>query len=152
MKQNKNNFGRSYNQFKIGEKISHWPRKTISDSEHSLFCLITMNHHPIHIDKIFAQKSKFKERLVVGTYVFSLVVGMTVRDISGKAIANLNYEKINHYFPVYIGDTISAYSTIEKKEISRSNNKNAKVKIMTLAKNQNGEKVISFHRTILIKK
>ena len=77
---------------------------------------------------------------------------MTVRDISGKAIANLNYEKINHYFPVYIGDTISAYSTIEKKEISRSNNKNAKVKIMTLAKNQNGEKVISFHRTILIKK
>tara|TARA_B100000767_G_C19769557_1_gene539268 strand:+ start:3487 stop:3945 length:459 start_codon:yes stop_codon:yes gene_type:complete len=152
MKQNKNNFGRSYNQFKIGEKISHWPRKTISDSEHSLFCLITMNHHPIHIDKIFAQKSKFKERLVVGTYVFSLVVGMTVRDISGKAIANLNYEKINHYFPVYIGDTISAYSTIEKKEISKSNNKNAKVKIMTLAKNQNGEKVISFHRTILIKK
>jgi len=152
MKQNKNNFGRSYNQFKIGEKISHWPRKTISDSEHSLFCLITMNHHPIHIDKIFAQKSKFKERLVVGTYVFSLVVGMTVRDISGKAIANLNYEKINHYFPVYIGDTISAYSTIEKKEISKTNNKNAKVKIMTLAKNQNGEKVISFHRTILIKK
>ena len=152
MKQNKNNFGRSYNQFKIGEKIKHWPRKTISDSEHSLFCLITMNHHPIHIDKIFAQKSNFKKRLVVGTYVFSLVVGMSVRDISGKAIANLNYEKVNHHAPVFIEDTISAYSTIEKKEISKSNNKIAKVKIKTEAKNQNGEKVISFHRTILIKK
>ena len=116
MKLNKNNFGRNYNQFKVGEKIIHWPRKTISNSEHSLFCLITMNHHPIHIDKIFAKKSKFKKRLVVGTYVFSLVVGMTVRDVSGKAIANLNYENVNHHNPVYIGDTISCYSIIEKKK------------------------------------
>lgn len=152
MKQDKNNFGRSYNQFKVGEKITHWPRKTISDSEHSLFCLITMNHHPIHIDKIFAEKSKFKKRLVVGTYVFSLVVGMTVRDVSGKAIANLNYEKVNHHNPVYIGDTISAYSIIEEKKVSKSNNKNAKIKIMTIAKNQKGKKVISFFRTILLKK
>tara|TARA_B100000287_G_C20239103_1_gene625352 strand:- start:19 stop:486 length:468 start_codon:yes stop_codon:yes gene_type:complete len=152
MKQDKNNFGRSYNQFKVGEKITHWPRKTISDSEHSLFCLITMNHHPIHIDKIFAEKSKFKKRLVVGTYVFSLVVGMTVRDISGKAIANLNYEKVNHHNPVFIGDTISAYSIIEEKKVSKSNNKNAKIKIMTIAKNQKGKKVISFFRTILLKK
>ena len=152
MKLIKNNFGRNYNQFKIGEKIRHWPRKTISDSEHSLFCLITMNHHPIHIDKIFAEKSNFKKRLVVGTYVFSLVVGMSVRDISGKAIANLNYEKVNHHFPVNIGDTIGAYSIIENKEVSKSNNKIAKVKIKTEAKNQNGEKVISFKRTILIKR
>ena len=152
MKQDKNNFGRSYNQFKVGEKITHWPRKTISDSEHSLFCLITMNHHPIHIDKIFAEKSKFKKRLVVGTYVFSLVVGMTVRDVSGKAIANLNYEKVNHHNPVYIGDTISAYSIIEEKKVSKSNNKNAKIKIMTIAKNQKGKKEISFFRTILLKK
>ena len=152
MKQDKNNFGRSYNQFKVGEKITHWPRKTISDSEHSLFCLITMNHHPIHIDKIFAEKSKFKKRLVVGTYVFSLVVGMTVRDVSGKAIANLNYEKVNHHNPVYIGDTISAYSIIEEKKVSKSNNKNAKIKIMTIPKNQKGKKVISFFRTILLKK
>ena len=152
MKLNKNNFGRSYNQFKVGEKIIHWPRKTISDSEHSLFCLITMNHHPIHIDKIFAKKSKFKKRLVVGTYVFSLVVGMTVRDLSGKAIANLNYENVNHHNPVYIGDTISSYSIIKKKEVSKSNNKNAKIKIMTIANNQKKQKVLSFQRTILIKK
>ena len=151
MKQ-KNNFGRSFKQFKVGEIIKHWPRKTISESSHSLFCMITMNHHPIHIDKIFAQKTKFKKRLVVGTYVFSLVVGMTVRDISGKAIANLNYEKINHHFPVYNGDTISAYSKIISKEISKSNKTNGKIKIMTVAENQKKIKVLSFYRTILIKK
>ena len=111
-----------------------------------------MNHHPIHIDKIFANKSKFKKRLVVGTYVFSLVVGMTVRDISGKAIANLNYEKINHLAPVFNGDTISAYSKIISKETSASNKRNAKIKIMTVAQNQKKEKVLNFYRTILIKK
>ena len=77
---------------------------------------------------------------------------MTVRDISGKAIANLNYEKINHYAPVYNGDTLSAYSTIVSKQASKSNKLNAKVKIMTTAQNQKKEKVLSFYRTILIKK
>lgn len=152
MKQLKNNFGRSFKEFKINEIITHWPRKTITESEQSLFCLLTMNHHPIHIDKIFANKSKFKKRLVVGTYVFSLVVGMTVRDISGKAIANLNYEKINHHGPVFIGDTINTYSKIISKEISQSNKRNAKIKIMTVAQNQKKEKVLSFYRTILIKR
>jgi acyl dehydratase len=152
MKQIKNNFGRSFKEFKIDEKIFHWPRKTITESDHNLFCLLTMNHHPIHIDKIFANKSKFKKRLVVGTYVFSLVVGMTVRDISGKAIANLNYEKINHFAPVFNEDTISAYSKIISKETSVSNKRNAKIKIMTVAQNQKKEKVLSFYRTILIKK
>ena len=152
MKQIKNNFGRSFKEFKIDEKIFHWPRKTITESDHNLFCLITMNHHPIHNDKIFANKSKFKKRLVVGTYVFSLVVGMTVRDISGKAIANLNYEKINHLAPVFNGDTISAYSKIISKETSASNKRNAKIKIMTVAQNQKKEKVLNFYRTILIKK
>ena len=152
MKQIKNNFGRSFKELKIDEKIINWPKKTITESDHNLFCLLTMNHHPIHIDKIFANKSKFKKRLVVGTYVFSLVVGMTVRDISGKAIANLNYEKINHFAPFFNGDTISAYSKIISKETSASNKRNAKIKIMTVAQNQKKEKVLSFYRTILIKK
>jgi acyl dehydratase len=148
----KNNFGKSFNQFKVDDKIKHWPRKTISETEHSLFCMITMNHHPIHIDKLFAQSSKFKKRLVVGTYVFSLVVGMSVRDISGKAIANLNYENINHLAPVFLGDTITASSIILKKESSKSNSKNGKVKIFTSAKNQKNKEVLNFVRNILIKK
>ena len=82
----------------------------------------------------------------------TIVVGMTVRDISGKAIANLNYEKINHHGPVFIGDTINTYSKIISKEISQSNKHNAKIKIMTVAQNQKKEKVLSFYRTILIKK
>ena len=146
------NFGKTYNQLKVGQKLGHWPSKTISDSEHSLFCLLTMNHHPIHIDKVFAKNTKYKKILVNGTFVFSLVVGMTVKDISGKAIANLNYEKIDHHYPVYLGDTLSAYSIVQSKETARGNKKNAKIKVLTFAKNQRGKKVLSFYRTFLIKK
>ena len=83
--------------------------------------------------------------------MFSLVVGMSVRDVSGKAIANLNYEKINHHSPVFIGDTISAYSKIISKETSKTNKQNSKIKIMTIAQNQKRES-FKFQRTILIKK
>lgn len=146
----KNNFGRFYQEFKKGEKISHWPGKTITEAENSIFCMITMNHHPIHIDKIFAKKTKFKKRVVVGTFVFSLVVGMTVKEISGKAIANLNYEEINHINPVFIGDTIYVKSQIIDKKISKSSNKKGKVRIFTKAFNQNNKEVISFYRNILV--
>ena len=148
----KKNFGKTYNQLKVGQKLRHWPRKTISDSEHSLFCLLTMNHHPIHIDKVFARNTQHKKILVNGTFVFSLVVGMTVKDISGMAIANLNYEKIDHHYPVYLNDTLSAFSIVQRKETASGNKKNAKVKVFTYAENQKGKKVLSFYRTFLIKK
>ena len=52
-----------------------------------------MNQHPLHIDAAYAAQTQFGQRLVVGPLVFSVVVGMTVADISGKAIANLSYEE-----------------------------------------------------------
>ena len=150
MRKRANSFGRNFNEFKVSEKINHWPGKTISEAEASIFCMITMNHHPIHIDKIFSKKTKFKKRIVVGTYIFSLVVGMTVKDISGKAIANLNYEKVNHSNPVFIGDTIYATSKIINKTISKKSKRKGKVVIYTQAFNQNKKEVISFYRTILV--
>lgn len=136
---------------KNNDWIFHYPGKTITDNEHSLFCLMTMNHHPIHIDKEFAKKTKFRKQLVVGTYIFSLVVGMTVRDISIKAEANLNYSKINHLRPTFIGDTIYAKSKI----ISIKNTKSKKYKILnvqTIARNQHKLKILEFYREILFKK
>ena len=112
----KNSFGKFYEDFKIGERLEHWPGKTVTESDNNLFSLLTMNHHPVHIDKEYAKKkTKYKKNLVVGTYTFSLIVGLTVADISGKAIANLNYHNINHEGPVFIGDTLYAKSEIVSK-------------------------------------
>ena len=144
------NFGRAYDEFIIGDTYNHWPGKTITESDNNLFSLITMNHHPVHIDHNFAETHKHKKVLVVGTLVFSLVVGLTVRDISGFAIANLGYESINHLNPVFIGDTIYAESTIIDKQLTKSRKKGI-VYVDTKAHNQNNIEVISFKRHFLTK-
>lgn len=146
-----NNFGRYYEEFVVGEVIHHWPGKTVQESDNNLFCLITMNHHPVHLDNTYASKAHHGKTLVVGTYVISLVVGMSVRDISGLAIANLGYDEIRHHNPVFIGDTLTASTEIlEKRETSKSNR--GIVIVKTTACNQNGDTVLSFKRTILVPK
>ncbi len=135
---------------KIGKIIKHWPGKTITENDNNLFCLLTMNHHPIHLDKIFSKKSKFKKQIIVGTYVFSIVVGMTVRDISIIAVANLGYDHIQHLKPVFIGDTIYATSKIISERRSKSKKTQKIIGIETYAKNQKNEKVIIFKRHILV--
>ena len=135
---------------KIGKIIKHWPGKTITENDNNLFCLLTMNHHPIHLDKIFSKKSKFKKQIIVGTYVFSIVVGMTVRDISIIAVANLGYDHIQHLKPVFIGDTIYATSKIISERRSKSKKTQKIIGIETYAKNQKNEKVFIFKRHILV--
>src|SRR5215813_1338384 len=83
-------FGRYYEEFEVGAVYRHWPGKTVTESDDHLFCLITMNHHPLHLDANYAQKSTdFGRNVVVGNYVYSLLLGMSVADVSGRAIANL---------------------------------------------------------------
>jgi acyl dehydratase len=145
-------FGRYLEDFKPDTVIKHWPGKTITESDNNLFSLITMNHHPVHIDKNYASKAQHGKILVVGTLVFSLVVGLTVRDISGKAIANLNYSEVLHHGPVHVDDTLYAETTILEVRESKSKNDRGIVKVITKAFNQNNELVISFKRDVLVQK
>ncbi|MHB8105393.1 MAG: MaoC family dehydratase, partial [Dehalococcoidales bacterium] len=114
-------FGRFFEEFQRGDIYKHWPGKTIMESDNNLFCLLTLNRHPIHSDIEYAKTHAHGKVLVVGTLVLSLVVGMSVADTSGKAIANLEYEKITHDGPVFIGDTI--YAESEVLDVRESNSK-----------------------------
>lgn len=87
-----------------------------------------MNHHPVHTNIDYASHNQHGKVLVVGTLVFSLVVGITVPDISGKAIANLMYENIEHLSPVFLNDTI--YAKTEILEAKESNSKKDRRGIM----------------------
>ena len=107
--------GHYYEDFLVGEVIQHSLSKTIFESDNNFFSLLTMNHHPVHINVDYASQNQHGQLLVVGTLVFSLVVGMTVPDISGKAIANLGYEDIRHLAPTFIGDTLYARTRIISK-------------------------------------
>lgn len=148
----KKNFGQYLDEFKVGDLYKHWPGKTITESDNNLFTLLTMNHHPLHLDKEYAKKSQYGQILVVGTYVFSLVVGMTVSEISGKAIANLDYEKVTHDGPVFIGDTIYAETEILSVRESKSKPDRGIVYVETRAYNQKNEKILTLRRHVLIPK
>ena len=80
-------FGRSYEEFEVGATYRHWPGKTVTEYDDHLFSLLTMNHHPLHIDENYAvETTQFGKNVVVGNYIYSLLLGMSVPDVSGKAI------------------------------------------------------------------
>ena len=144
--------GRYFEDFEKGAVIEHALSKTVFESDNNLFCLLTMNHHPLHINIDYASKSQHGKPLVVGTLVFSVVVGMTVPDISGKAIANLGYEKVEHLAPVFVNDTLYAKSKILDCRDSKSKKDRGVVYVETSAFNQQGIEVLRFKRNILVKK
>lgn len=144
--------GRYYEEFTVGEIIEHAFSKTIFESDNNLFSLLTMNCHPVHTNVDYASHSQHGKILVVGTLVFSLVVGLTVIDISGKAIANLGYEDVKHLLPTYLGDTLYARTRVISKRESKSKSDRGIVYVETVGYNQRGEDVISFRRNVLVKK
>jgi acyl dehydratase len=144
--------GNYFEDFVVGDEIEHSLSKTIFESDNNIFSLLTMNHHPVHTNLDYAQKNQHEELLAVGTLVFSLIVGITVPDISGKAIANLSYDFIEHLAPVYIGDTLYARTKILSKKISKSKNDRGVISVETIGFNQDGIDVIKFNRSVLIKK
>src|SRR5439155_3019410 len=111
-------FGRFYEDFEVGDTYKHWRGKTITESDDHLFCMITMNHHPLHTNEHYAETStQFKRNVVVGNLVYSLALGMSVPDVSGKAIANLEVESLKHTAPMFHGDTLYAETKVlDKKE------------------------------------
>ncbi len=144
--------GLYYDDFVEGEEIKHSLSKTIFESDNNFFSLLTMNHHPVHTNLDYAERNQHGKLLVVGTLVFSLVVGMTIPDISGKAIANLGYEDIKHLNPVFVNDTLYARTRIISKRESKSKSDRGVVYVETIGYNQNGVDVISFRRNVLVKK
>lgn len=144
--------GNYFEDFINGEIIHHSLSKTIFESDNNLFSLLTMNYHPLHTNSDYASRTQHGKILVVGTLVLSLVVGITVPDISGKAIANLGYELIEHTNPVFINDTLYARTRILDKIPSKTKADRGIIYVETTGYNQNGIDVIKIKRKVLIKK
>lgn len=145
-------YGRYFDEFEIGQVFRHWPGRTITEADDTWFSLLTMNQHPLHIDAQYAAGTQHGQRLVVGTLVFSVVVGMSVADVSGKAIANLDYGEVKHVAPVFHGDTIYAESRITDLRESRSKPDRGLVFVESRGFNQRNETVLTLKRTVLVPK
>lgn len=144
--------GLYFEEFEVGAELKHSLSKTIFESDNNFFSLMTMNHHPVHTNADYACQNQHGKILVVGTLVFSLAVGITVPDVSGKAIANLGYEDIKHLNPVFLNDTIYVRTKVLSKRESSSKTDRGIVCVESIAYNQNGVDVLSFRRNVLVKK
>jgi acyl dehydratase len=146
-------FGRYYEEFEVGAVYKHWPGKTVTEYDDHLFCLLTMNHHPLHLDAHYAKTStEFGRNVVVGNYIYSLLLGMSVPDVSGKAIANLEVESLKHVHPTFHGDTIYGESTVLDMTESRSKADRGVVQVETRGLNQDGVVVCIFRRKVMVPK
>ena len=143
-------YGRYLEEFQVGDVYEHWPAKTVTEADDHLFCLLTMNHHPLHINDHYASQSQQGRNVVVGPLVYSLALGMSVSDVSGKAIANLATEELNHPAPVFHGDTLFAESEVLDVRPSSSKPDRGVVKVHTRVYNQHGVLVAEFRRAVLV--
>jgi itaconyl-CoA hydratase len=145
-------FGRHFEDFTVGDIYEHRPGRTISETDNVWFTLLTMNQHPLHFDQAYAAKSEFKQPLVNSCLTLSMVVGMSVSDVSQKAIGNLGWNDIRLTAPVFVGDTIYAESEVVSKRESASRPGQGIVTVRTLGTKADGTRFMSFERTVLVPK
>jgi acyl dehydratase len=144
-------FGGYLEDYEAGDVFRHWPGKTITEAEDHMFCLLTMAASPLHIDRHFAEtESEFGRTIVVGTYIYSLLLGMSVPDISGRAIANLGLSELRHIAPMFHGDTLYGSSEVLTVRPSKSRPGQGILTVRTDGHTQADVHVCTFTRSVLI--
>ena len=144
--------GRYYEEFTLGDTYKHWPGRTITAADNTWFTLLTMNQHPLHFDEEYAKGTEFGKPLVNSALTLAIVAGMSVADVSQKAIANLGWTDIVMPAPVFNGDTLYAESTVLEKRDSKSRPTQGIVTVATRAWKQDGTTVMTYKRTVLVPK
>jgi itaconyl-CoA hydratase len=142
--------GRTYEDFEVGHIYEHRPGRTITDADNVWFTLLTMNQHPLHFDAAYAAGTEFKRPLVNSCLTLAIVTGMSVADVSAKAIANLGWDKVELTAPVFVGDTIYADSEVLSKRPSRSRPGQGLVTVRTRGLKADGAVFLTFERTVLV--
>ncbi len=145
-------YGRYFEDFTVGDVYEHRPGRTITESDNIQFSLLTMNQHPLHCDGAYAARSEFKKPLVNSGLTFAIVLGMSVADVSQKAIANLGWKECQLLAPVFPGDTIYAESEVLEKRESKSRPTQGIVTVRTTGTKADGTKFMTFIRSALIPK
>ncbi|MDR5671844.1 MaoC family dehydratase [Halalkaliarchaeum sp. AArc-GB] len=144
--------GRYYEDFTVGDVYKHPFGRTVTETDNVWLTNLTMNLNPMHFNEAYAAETEFGERLVDGTFVIALAVGMSVIDVSVNATANLGYDDVRHHAPVYHGDTIFAESQVLSKRESSSRDHVGIVTTELRAYNQEDTKVLSLKRTPMVLK
>ncbi len=145
--------GKFFDEWTMGERITHQPSRTVTETDNLLFSAMTHNMQPLHLDAETAKASEFGQILVNSTFTFSLAVGLSIADTTvGTLVANLGFDKVVTPKPTFIGDTLTSHSEVVELRESRSRPTQGIVVFRHELTNQRGETAISMLRTVLLKK
>lgn len=145
--------GKYFEELPVGAMIKHYVTRTITEADNVLFTTMTMNPQPLHLDAEYAAKTEFGERLVNSMLTLSLLVGLSVYELTlGTLVANLGFSDISFPKPVRHGDTLRAESEVVARRASNSRPDAGIVTFEHRAFNQRGEVVATCRRSALMQK
>lgn len=139
-----------YDEIVVGTVFEHRPGRTVTEMDNVLMSMLSMNASPLHIDGAYAAQGRWGKPLVSSLVTLSIVGGMTARSTSGRAIANLGWDRIRLSHPVYVGDTLYAQSEVTAKRLSTSRPGEGIVSCRTTGIKATGEVVLTFDRSFLV--
>jgi acyl dehydratase len=135
-----------------GLVVQHAMTRTVTETDNTLFSVMTMNPQPLHLDETFAAETEFGTRVVNSLFTLSLLVGMSVYETTlGTTVANLGFEEIAFPAPVIPGDTLHAETEVLAARPSSSRPGEGIVTLEHRAFNQRDELVARCRRAALMK-
>ncbi|MHB0967028.1 MAG: MaoC family dehydratase [Bellilinea sp.] len=145
--------GKYFEDLEIGQHFRHAQGRTITEADNTLFCALTMNSQPLHLNADFASRTQFGQRIVNGLLTMALAVGLTVSELTeGTVVANLGYDRVSHPNPVFHGDTLYVESEVLDKRESRSNPDRGVVRLRHIGRKPDGTVAVELERTVLFLK
>jgi acyl dehydratase len=145
--------GKFFEDLAVGQRIDHPLGRTVTETDNVLFCGLTMNTQPLHLDAQFAAATQFGRCIVNGVFTLGLTVGLTVGDLTaGTIVANLSYDRVLHPAPVFPGDTLRVTTEVLEKRPSSRHPDRGVIRLRHLARNQHGAIVVDVERSVLFLK
>jgi acyl dehydratase len=145
--------GLYYEDFEVGMEFQHALTRTVTEMDNIMFCAMTHNPQPLHLDEEFAKETEFGQRLVNSLFTLGLVIGVSVGDTTlGTTIGNLGMTEVRFANPVFHGDTLRSVTRIKSKRESKSRPDAGLVVFEHVGFNQRGQEVAYCLRTGLMRK
>ncbi|HAG11269.1 MAG TPA: enoyl-CoA hydratase [Desulfotomaculum sp.] len=135
---------KNFDEIRVGDKAS--TTKTFTEQDVCRFAEISGDYNPVHVDDSFAKNTRFKQRIVHGMLVASLLSNVAGTQLPGTGTIYLA-QTLNFKAPVFLGDTISAEVEVIEKLVEKS-----RLKLKTICCNQMGTVVIEGEALVLVER
>lgn len=149
-------YGPFYEDLEVGKKIRSRVGRTVTDADNIWFTSLAMDRNPVHFDRNYTQKNysndPFNGRLIFNGIATLAISNGLINEFTSATGIILSIDSVSFKKPVFSGDTIYSEAEIVETRPSESKTDFGIVKTVTRGFNQDGEIVIEFYKTFMLKK